>query len=190
MTTPVLHLVAGPNGSGKSTFVERVLAPSTGLPFINADMIAARVWPGDEMRHAHDASRLAAEARQRAFTSRASFITETVFSHPSKVELVAQAHREGYLISLHVMLVPIDTSVKRVEYRVRRGGHDVPEASIRARYARLWDLIAKSREIADQSIFYDNSRAARPFRVVARYRRGSLTGSTDWPAWTPTELTD
>jgi predicted ABC-type ATPase len=190
MTTPVLHLVAGSNGSGKTTFVERVLAPSTHLPFINADLIAAREWPGDEMAHAYDASRLAADARARAFALHASFITETVFSHPSKVELVEHAHREGYLISLHVILVPLETSVNRVHYRVRRGGHDVPDASIRSRYERLWRLIAQARTTADQTVFYDNTRASTPFRVVARFRRGSLTGAADWPAWTPSELVD
>lgn len=41
---PILHLLAGPNGSGKTTYVERVL--DLGLPFINADAIAARLWPG------------------------------------------------------------------------------------------------------------------------------------------------
>jgi hypothetical protein len=32
----------------KSTFVYKVRGPATGLPFINADEIAAAVWPGEE----------------------------------------------------------------------------------------------------------------------------------------------
>ena len=48
MGDPVLHLVAGPNGAGKTTFHDRVLAPATSLPFVNADHLAARHWPGDE----------------------------------------------------------------------------------------------------------------------------------------------
>ena len=49
---PVLHLLAGPNGSGKSTLFERILGPTTRLPFINVDLITARRWPGAEEEHA------------------------------------------------------------------------------------------------------------------------------------------
>lgn len=45
MTDPVLHVLAGPNGAGKTTPYERVIGPSTHLPFISADQIAARRWP-------------------------------------------------------------------------------------------------------------------------------------------------
>ena len=118
-----------------------------------------------------------------------SFITETVFSHHSKVALVTQAVALGYLVNLHVMLVPADLAVARVAERVRRGGHQVPEEKIRQRYARLLKLIVEARALADRSNFYDNSRARNPFRVVAIYERGRLVGQADWPAWTPTVLT-
>ena len=55
MTDPVLHVLAGPNGAGKTTFYQRVLAPVTHLRFVNADLIAAEVWPGDPVAHAYDA---------------------------------------------------------------------------------------------------------------------------------------
>lgn len=122
MSTPLLSVVAGPNGSGKSTFVHAVLGPATGLPFINADEIAAAQWPGDEEGHAYDASRAASAVRANAITDRRSFITETVFSHPSKVALVKQATRAGYRVELHVMLIPEDVTVARVAYRVSAGG--------------------------------------------------------------------
>lgn len=188
MSTPVLHLLAGPNGAGKTTFVERILAPVTGLPFVNADVIAAQTWPGAEVEHAHEASRAAARRRRELVGERVSFISETVFSHPSKVELVRQATACGYLVRLHVVLVPVDLSVARVAERVGRGGHDVPEAKIRARHARLWTWVAQAREDADRTVFYDNSVAARPFREVARYAEGRPLGRPAWPRWTPAEL--
>lgn len=188
MSTPVLHLLAGPNGSGKTTFVERVLAPATHLPFVNADVIAAARWPDAPSEHAYDASRAAAAERHRLMDRRASFITETVFSHPSKVELVADAVGLGYVVHLHVMLVPVELSVRRVPERVRRGGHDVPEQKIRERYERLWPLIAAARASADRTAFYDNSRAVDPFRLVATYERGRAIGPAAWPVWAPSDL--
>lgn len=188
MSTPVLHVLAGPNGSGKSTFVARILQPTTHLPFVNADEIAAERWPGAESQHAYHASRAAADLRRRMLAAGESFITETVFSHHSKVALVTHAVSLGYLVNLHVMLVPADLAVARVAERVRRGGHEVPEDKIRERYARLLKLVVDARALADRSTFYDNSRARTPFQVVATYERGRLVGTAAWPAWTPTVL--
>jgi len=95
VSTPVLHVLAGPNGSGKSTFAERILVPETRLPFVNADELAAQHWPGDELAHAYEASALAARVRNEYIDRRASFITEPVFSHPSKIELVRSAVASG-----------------------------------------------------------------------------------------------
>lgn len=182
-----MYVVAGPNGSGKSTFVHTVLGPATGLPFINADDIAAAQWPGDEQAHAYDASRVAAAARDRAITGQRSFITETVFSHPSKVTLLEQALRAGYRVELHVMLVPEDVSVERVAYRVSFGGHTVPPDKIRERYQRLWGLVAEARTIVYRATFYDNSRS-KPFERVAVYERGQAVATPTWPIWTPEVL--
>ena len=188
MSTPVLYVVAGPNGSGKSTFVRTVLGPATGLPFINADEIAAALWPGAEEAHAYDASRAATAARSQALDGRRSFITETVFSHPSKVALVQQATRAGYLVELHVMLIPEDVTVARVAYRVSAGGHAVPPDKIRQRYQRLWGLVVDARAIVHRATFYDNSHS-KPFQQVAAYERGRVVGTPTWPAWTPKALT-
>lgn len=188
MTTPVLHLIAGPNGAGKSTLAEHAVQPVTHLPFVNADHLAAERWPGKESEHAYDASRAAAQERVRLLTAGASFITETVFSHPSKVELVENAVARGYLVHLHVVLVPPTLPVARVAARVAHGGHDVPEDKILARYDRVWPLVAQALRLADRARAYDNSVAAPPFRVVARFERGRLVGTPEWPAWTPARL--
>lgn len=187
---PVLHLLAGPNGAGKSTYVARILQPVTHLPFVNADVIAAERWPHAQIEHAYEASRAAADERARLMATGASFLTETVFSHPSKVDLVDDAVARGYLVHLHVILVPVDVSVRRVAERVGDGGHDVPEQKIRDRYARLWDLVVRARSRADRAEFFDNSLARHPFRRVAEYAHGVLIGEPDWPRWTPPVLTD
>lgn len=185
---PVLHLLAGPNGSGKSTYVTRLLQPVTHLPFVNADDIAAERWPQAQAERAYDASRAAAGERAELLAAGSSFITETVFSHPSKLGLVNEALARGYLVHLHVILVPVQVSVNRVAERVRHGGHDVPEQKIRDRYARLWDLVVQACALADRAEFFDNSSARHPFRRVAAYEHGLLLGDADWPAWAPAVL--
>ena len=98
-----MHVLAGPNGSGKSTFVHDVLGPTTRLGFINADEIAKRLWPGEEERHAYEAAAAAAQERSDAIDRRESFITETVFSHPSKLDLLVNAgQRARELVSVRL----------------------------------------------------------------------------------------
>lgn len=180
-----LDLVVGPNGSGKSTFVELTLAPLLpGSAFVNADEIARQRWPDDPASHAYEAARVAAQTRATLIELGASFIAETVFSHPSKLELVDAAHAADYTIVVHVLLIPEDLAVERVRRRVSAGGHDVPENKIRERYQRLWGLIAAAILRCDSSTVYDNSGRTGP-RIVAHLSAGFCIGSPDWPAWTP-----
>lgn len=183
-----LDLVAGPNGAGKSTFVELTLAPllKTSV-FVNADEIAKERWPQDPSRHAYEAARVAAQTRETLIGLGRSFIAETVFSHPSKLELIDTAHAAGYTVVLHVLLIPEELAVSRVAHRVRAGGHSVPQNKIRERYHRLWALLAQAIARCDQATVYDNSGIKGP-RIVAQMNDGFLVGAADWPAWTPQEL--
>jgi predicted ABC-type ATPase len=190
VSTPVLHLLAGSNGSGKSTFAE-LLVKRTHLTFVNADLIAAEMWPGDrdeQSRRAREVSILAAEERERLLDARRSFITETVFSHQSKLALVRQALDRGYVVQLYVMLVPEDLAVERVADRAEVGGHLVPAEKIRGRFVRLWGLVAQARDMVDRAEFFDNASLDQPFRRVALYEYGQVVGTPDWPAWTPPTL--
>lgn len=185
---PILHLLAGSNGAGKSSYVRDVLMPATHLPFINADEIAAERWPEAHAEHAYEAARIAEAQRRDRIAEGASFISETVFSHPSKVQLVADCVEARYLVHVHVIMVPVDLTVQRVRERVRRGGHAVPERKIRERYERLWGNIRAAIPLADTVAVFDNSSARTPFRLVARYEYGALIGAPSWPKWTPTAL--
>ena len=90
---------------------------------------------------------------------------------------------------LHVVLVPEELAVQRVALRVKAGGHSVPENKIRERYHRLWPLVADAIRRCDQATVYDNSRLKGP-KIVAQMTDGFIVGSTDWPDWTPGELTE
>lgn len=135
MSTPVLHVLAGSNGAGKSTLAERVLIPRTHLPFVNAGLIAEDLWPGDRDRQSQGArhlSRIAEVERGRPLEQRVSFITETVFSHGSKLDLLRKAQRLKYSVSLHVVMIPEDLAVARVADRALAGGQLVPGSSAAA----------------------------------------------------------
>lgn len=188
MLTPVLHVIAGPNGAGKTTFYERILGPATGLALVNADWIAADRWSDDAVAHAYEAAELAEAQRASLITDRRSFAAETVFSHSSKIDFLESARKAGYRSYLHVILIPEELAVRRVEVRVQTGGHDVPEEKVRARFGRLWRLIRQAITIVDEAEIRDNSRARTAFRLIARYHAGEPIGEPRWPPWTPPEL--
>lgn len=183
-----LDLVVGPNGAGKSTFVELTLAPLLpGSAFVNADEIARRRWPDDPATYSYEAARIAAQTRAKLIELGESLIAETVFSHPSKLELVDTARDAGYTVAVHVVMIPEELAVLRVLHRVEAGGHHVPEDKIRERFQRLWDLVAAAAARADSAAFYDNSSIRGP-RIVAQVSGGLAVGSPEWPIWTPAAL--
>ncbi len=183
-----LDLVVGPNGAGKSTFIAFTLSPLLpGSLVVNADEIARQRWPEDPASHAYDAARIAAETRAKLIELGRNFVAETVFSHPSKLDLIRSARGEGFTVVLHALLVPENLAVERVRHRVLAGGHHVPEAKIRQRHRRLWALVADAVALSDIATVYDNSRLRGP-RIVAQLSGGEAVGSPDWPAWTPAEL--
>jgi predicted ABC-type ATPase len=110
-----------------------------------------------------------------------------VFSHPSKLDLIRDAHNANDIVVLHVLLVPEDLAVQRVKYRARAGGHDVPEIKIWERHRRLWTLVAEAIAQSDSATVYDNTRIDGP-RIVAQMSGGDIIGSASCPEWTPEAL--
>jgi predicted ABC-type ATPase len=184
-----LDLVIGPNGAGKSTFVRLTLTDEVSdSPFVNADEIARLRWPHDAEGHSYEAAEVAARTRESLISERRSFIAETVFSHPSKLDLIRDARSAGYIVVLHLLLVPEPLSVERVAHRVRSGGHSVPDVKIRERYRRMWPLVVDAIGLATSASVYDSSRRSGP-RLVAQFERGIVVSDASWPAWTPEALT-
>jgi predicted ABC-type ATPase len=185
-----LDLVVGPNGAGKSTFVRLVIAPAwPAVAFVNADEIAAQRWPGHQERHAYDAAAVAATTRSRLISLRQPLIAETVFSHPSKLDLIDEASAAGYYVALHVLMVPEDLAVARVAYRKAAGGHGVPVDKIRGRYRRLWAIVASAVPKAASANIWDNAKPDGP-RLVAAFIEGEVVRTPEWPDWAPTALAE
>lgn len=180
-----LILIAGPNGAGKSTLYETRVAPAFAGPFINADIIQREELRDASPEAAYEAAAIAARRREQALSRGRDFVTETVFSHPSKLKLVNEARALGFSVwVLHVGVDSPDLSVARVAYRVETGGHPVPELKIRERYERSGPLIREAVRLADTGLVYDNSVAGHPPKLVLTFDRGSLIKARPAPpAW-------
>ena len=76
---------------------------------------------------------------------------------------------EGYCFQLYYFWLPsADLAVQRVALRVKNGGHNIPEDTIRQRYSQsLKNLFRLYMPLADVWQVYDNERQG-PARLVAR----------------------
>ena len=185
MTTPLLWVVAGTNGAGKSTYVRHVILPRLAIPFVNADYYARDRWGTDVDAHVWEAADWAREQRRNWIAERRSFVAETVFSHPSKLDLLRDATTAGYAVWLTwVSLESAELAIARVADRVDLGGHPVPPDRIAARYARIPNLLRQAIAIASRAYVVDNTEPERPLRDVVRYERGNrVWRAKDVPDW-------
>jgi predicted ABC-type ATPase len=165
-----------------------VIAPGRpGLPFVNADRIALDRFGDDAEARSYDAAKMAAAVCDALIDARLDFCAETVFSHESKLDLISAATAAGYVVILHVVMIPLELSSPRVAARVDAGGHSVPADKLAARYERLWPNIVAAMPDCYRTVFWDNAEDDGPVEVAA-YRHGVPDYPPRWPTWTPTSL--
>lgn len=180
-----MYVLAGPNGAGKSTLYEQRVRPITDAPFVNADEIRKERQVQGEELDAYEAARLAAARRDAYLDEKRSFVTETVFSHESKLNLIRNAQTQGFrVVIFHVNVQSADISVARVRFRVTQGGHDVPEHKIRERYERNRRHIRAAVALADLAQIFDSSKVNAPARHILTFKEGELDKAVgDIPRW-------
>lgn len=182
---PKMLMLAGPNGAGKSTLYNAVIKDKFKAEFINADVIQKNELKDQSMEGAYAAAKIAEERRQAHLKDKKSFVSESTFSHPSKLELIDDAKKHGFdVVMFHVNVRSPDLSVKRVESRAKSGGHDVPEDKIRARYERNQSLIREAALKSKQTYVYDNSQLKQAPTLAIKMQDGVVTWASDKvPTW-------
>lgn len=186
-----IWLIAGGNGSGKSSFY-RTRLEHLKLPFINADILAKQLYPEQAEQHSYEAAKIAATMRMELLKEGRSFCFETVFSHPSKIDFIAQAKALGYeIVLVFIHLNSISLNQARIAQRVSEGGHSVPEDKVSSRIPRVLKNIQQALPLCDHVYFLDNSRLDNPFQQIAVIRKGQLTPKvTPLPEWSKELLKD
>ncbi|MCH2242512.1 MAG: zeta toxin family protein [Aquabacterium sp.] len=157
---PRVIIIAGPNGAGKTTFAREFLPWEAGCPiFVNADLIAAGLAPFAPETAAIRAVRLMLEELRRHFAARNSFAFETTLAGRGYAPHIRQWQAAGYRVKL--IFLKLDTpqaALARVAQRVRQGGHDIPPATIRRRFAAgLRNFRELYAPLVDAWALYDNS---------------------------------
>ena len=153
-------IIAGPNGAGKTTFAREHLPREAECPtFVNADMIAAGLSPFQPEAAFFRAARLMLDEIGNHVQQRRSFAFETTLSGLGYARMIPRWRSDGYTVKLiFLALATPEEAIKRVELRVRQGGHHVPPDVIRRRFASgLQNFQNMYRHIVDYWQWFDNS---------------------------------
>lgn len=157
---PVAVVISGPNGAGKSTSASLLLPEGLGIQqFVNADTIAAGLSAFSPESVAMEAGRIMLRRLRELADARASFAFETTLSARIFAPFLRELRAGGYDVHvIYIWLREPSLAVERVARRVERGGHFVPDETVRRRYQRgAANFRELYRPLADSWLLCDNS---------------------------------
>lgn len=171
-------IIAGVNGVGKSSLSGVLKTERNDLGFVvDIDKIAV-----DTRLPAVGAGKSAVKMLDGFLAENKSFSQETTLSGKKTVKTVKAAKEKGYFIRLfYVGLNSCAESVKRIENRVGKGGHDIPREDVERRFKSRFKSLAAILPFCDEAIFYDNENG---FVKIGEYRGGALVSTGEYaPDW-------
>jgi len=134
------------------------------MSFINADMIAQELSGEHSTTADLRAGRVLIHRLDALVEARRDFAVETTLATKKLAPRIKRLMDSGYECHLLFLYLPSDDlAVERVKARVRAGGHDVPEETIRRRYRSGISLFFSTYQpLVDTWKMYDNSSIADP----------------------------
>ena len=152
----------------KTTLAREFLRNEAGCPiFVNADLIAAGLSPFAPELAAIKAGRLMLEAISDHVRKGDNFAFGTTLAGLGYARAVPKWRAQGFVVKLIFLSLPDpETAIARVAVRVVQGGHAVPQATIRRRFAAgLRKFSHPYRGLVDMWQRYDN--ASTPPALIA-----------------------
>lgn len=163
-----VYIIGGPNGAGKTTFVTSFLPNyAKVVNFVNADEIARGLSPLGAETMNIKSGKIMLGLIDEYIRKGESFGFETTLAGKKWIKLVDELKEDGYLVYIFFLDLPTEElSVSRVKYRIKSGGHYIPEETVRRRYGRsrsnFWNTY--KNKATDWNLF-DNSGKI-PVRVA------------------------
>lgn len=193
---PELIVIAGPNGSGKTSVTQKFLHHewAEGTVYINPDEVAKDKFGDWNSKVAvQNAANYCAEWREQCLKTGTSFVFETVFSAPDKIDFLVRAKLAGFFIRF--FFIATDSPVinaSRIAKRVMEGGHDVPITKIISRYYKSIANCETVSSMVDRLYVYDNSVDYQDAKPLFRLSSGVMGKMyvNDVPEWAQCLLPD
>jgi predicted ABC-type ATPase len=178
-------MLGGPNGAGKSTAAPYLLRDTLAVSeFVNADVIASGLSGFRPAGSGMAAGRIMLERLKALASKRVDFAFESTLASRSFAPWLSALCASGYELHLVYLWLPsAELALQRVQDRVRAGGHDVPEETVRRRFVRgLRNFFTLYRPLASTWQVYDNSSPSGP-ELIATGDRGTADEVHDADTW-------
>lgn len=91
-------------------------------------------------------------------------------------------HGYGYSIRLrYIGLNTMEESMKRIQNRVEKGGHNIGQADVNRRFNKRFGDLRKILPYCDEAVLFDNENG---FSEVAEYKNGQVIPKGEYrPEW-------
>lgn len=158
---PVLLVLAGVNGAGKSSIGGHGMLRRAGMAWFNPDTYARLLMQSGQPLSAAEANARAWQhgvgLLDQAVATQRSHAFETTLGGATMTQKIADAARTHDVLMWFCGLASAELHVARVAARVAAGGHNIPEAKIRERWAQApLNLISLMPNLSALKV-YDNS---------------------------------
>ena len=155
-----LYIIAGCNGAGKTTASMTILPEIlTCKEFVNADEIARGISPFNPSAVAVSAGKVMMKRIDELLEHDETFAIETTLASKVFTKTIKIAQSKGYTVALlFFWLQSVELAKKRVEARVKSGGHNVKADVIERRYrSGIKNLFELYAPIVDVLNIYNNT---------------------------------
>ena len=143
-------IVAGVNGAGKSSLIGVLRKEITSLGEIVESI----------------------EMIDDCLEKEICFTQETTLSGHRILATIKKAIEKGYYIRLYyVGLNTVEESLVRIENRVKKGGHNIPDSDVIRRFEKRFEDLTMILPYCDEATFYDNDNG---FVTVGKYKNGEI----------------
>jgi predicted ABC-type ATPase len=161
-------LVAGVDGVGKSSLTGVLRAQMTNLgKIVDVDKMIVKCG-GNVIEGGKKSIELIDECLEKGIC----FTQETTLSGHRILNTVKQAIEKGYYIRLYyVGLNSVEESLVRIENRVKKGGHNIPDSDVKRRFNKRFEDLTVILQYCDEATFFDNENG---FVAVAEYKNGEI----------------
>ncbi len=171
-------IIVGVNGAGKSSLTGVLRTEMTNLgKIVDVDKIIVKCG-----NNVIEGGKKSIELIEECLEKEICFTQETTLSGHRILNTVKRAIEKGYYIRLYyVGLNTVEESLLRIENRVKKGGHNIPDADVKRRFDKRFEDLVSVLQYCDEATFYDNENG---FVAVAEYKNGEILqiGSSG-PRW-------
>ncbi len=171
-------VIGGVNGAGKSSLTGVLRGEYNDLGIvIDTDMLTAK-HGGDRIKGGKEALTLISDCMSKGV----NFTQETTLSGKKTLRTIIEARERDYYIRLYYIgISSAEESIARIKNRVAKGGHNIPEETVKRRYETRFDDLKRVLPYCDEVRFYDNENG---FTDIGTYRNGIIIANSErCPEW-------